>query len=129
MLQDILLCTVTQARKLSDEAVANLDRIDEEAAKEVRVKEQKLASEQEKVHKKTQEYKGLLEEFESLKAAKVNLEEKLKAESENLVRCKAQMKLELDDKDKQLDASIADSNEAKNGSTKAISKVSKRGTF
>ena len=124
ILKDVLLCSITQIKKLSDEAAAYLSRIDEEATMDVKFKEEKLAHEQERVEKKTQEYKELLKEFENLKTSKLNLEEKLKVESGNFANIKAKLEQEIDNKDKQMAESAANSDETKEESTKTISKVS-----
>ena len=122
-LEEIFMSTVEQVKTINDEAAASIHRISDEKATEAKVRDQKLASEQENARKKAKALNDLTKQFETCKASQLESEEGLKAQSESLSRDKAKLIEELKSKDKELAASKAEAANAKGEVTKIESKV------
>ena len=122
-IQDILICTTGYFKTLKNDADANMNKIDEDAAREVEMARNSLAQEQEKYTMKVEENNTLRVELSKAQYSNTALQEQLKVATDRLSESKAKIKSEIDAKDKEIAKVSNEHSQAQLENSKEIEKV------
>ena len=122
-IQGILICTAGYFRTLKNDADANMNKIDEDVAREVELSRKFLAQEQEKYQIKVEENNTLSKKFSQLEHSNKELQEQLKVAEESLSESNVKTKSEIDGKDKEIAKLVKKHNQAQLESGKEIEQV------